>query len=180
MGKVFEQIDDRLSEWLTAQHMFFVASAPLAASGHVNCSPKGGDAFRILGPRSVAYQDIVGSGAETIAHLRENGRIVLMFCSFTDGPKIVRLHGRGETVSAGHPEYAQLARRFPPHIGTRAFIRIELERISDSCGFGVPLYDYRGERETLDKWAANKGEEGLEQYKKDNNRVSIDGLAALD
>src|SRR3990172_5766352 len=124
MSNATERIDERLAAWLKQQRVFFVATAPLAQNGHVNCSPKGGDAFRILDPLTVAYQDLTGSGAETIAHLRENGRIVIMFCAFDGPPRIVRLHGRGEALTPSHPDFAALAARFPRHIGTRALIRI--------------------------------------------------------
>src|ERR671930_2468787 len=124
MGKVFDGIDERLAEWIERQHLFFVGTAPLAADGHVNVSPKGDLRwFRILGPRQVEYLNFVGSGAETIAHTRENGRIVLMFCAFEGPPRIVRLHGRGEVVAPGHPDWESLAGRFPPHPGRRAIIR---------------------------------------------------------
>src|ERR1700742_1900268 len=119
MGRVLEKIEPELAEWIARQKVFFVATAPLSANGHVNNSPKGGEAFRILGPMEVAYQDYTGSGAETVAHLQENGRIVIMFCAFTGGPKIVRLHGRGTVVEPDHERYEDLASRFPPNPGTR-------------------------------------------------------------
>lgn len=180
MAKTYEEIDAKLADWIGQQHLFFVATAPLAHTGHVNCSPKGGDAFRILGPLAVAYQDLTGSGAETIAHLRENGRIVIMFCAFDGPPRIVRLHGRGEALTPKHPDFAALAARFPQHIGTRALIRITLTRISDSCGFAVPLYDYRGERGTLDQWTESKGLDKLKEYRRAKNARSLDDLPAVD
>lgn len=179
MSKVREEIAPELAAWIRRQHLFFVATAPLAAEGHVNCSPKGGDAFRILGPREVAYEDYTGSGAETVAHLRENGRIVVMFCAFEGKPNIVRLHGRGEAILPEDPRYAELAALFPANPGTRAIIRIEVSRISTSCGYAVPFYDYNGERDILDKWAVAKGEAGLQQYRATKNAVSIDSLPAL-
>lgn len=179
MGKTYDGITPELREWIAAQHMFFVATAPLAAAGHVNCSPKGGDAFRVLGPREVAYADLTGSGAETVAHLRENGRIVVMFCAFTGGPKIVRLHGRGEVLEPGDAGFERLRSHFPDMQGLRAIIRIEVTRVSDSCGYAVPRYDFVEPRDVLDKWAAAKGDEGLVEYRRQKNRESIDGLPAL-
>lgn len=180
MGKIHESIDAQLADWIGQQHLFFVATAPLTGTGHVNCSPKGGDAFRVLDASTVAYQDLTGSGAETIAHLRENGRIVIMFCAFEGAPRIVRLHGRGEALTPGHADYASLAARFSPHLGTRAFIRITVSRIADSCGFAVPLYEYRGERDTLDKWTESKGPDKIREYRRARNARSLDDLPALD
>ncbi len=179
MGKVYETIDEQLAGWLQRQHMFFVATAPLGATGSINCSPKGGDTFRVLGGSAVAYQDLTGSGVETIAHLQENGRIVLMFCAFEGPPGIVRLHGRGTVLTRGHPEYEELAAHFPPHVGTRSIIHVEVTRISDSCGYSVPLYRFAGQRDILDKWSENKGAEQLRQYRKSHNSVSIDGLQGM-
>ncbi len=179
MGKVFESIEDHLAAWIGRQKMYFVATAPLGADGSINCSPKGGDSFRVLGPNEVAYQDLTGSGVETIAHLRENGRIVIMFCAFEGPAKIVRLHGRGRAVQPGDSRFAELAAQFPSHLGTRAFIVVDVERISDSCGYAVPLYDYQGDRDVLDKWCDGKGAEGLEDYRRANNAVSIDGLPGI-
>jgi len=179
MGKIHESIDAQLADWIGQQYLFFVATAPLAGAGHVNCSPKGGDAFRVLDSSTVAYQDLTGSGAETIAHLRENGRIVIMFCAFDGPPRIVRLHGRGEALTASHPDFASHAARFPPHLGTRAIIRIAVTRVSDSCGFGVPQYDYRGERDTLDKWTEAKGPDKIKDYQQAKNLRSLDDLPAI-
>ncbi len=180
MGKPIEVIDADLAHWIAAQHVFFVGTAPLSADGHVNVSPKGGDAFRVLGPREVAYQDYTGSGAETAAHLRENGRIVVMFCALDGPPKIVRLHGRGSLVLAGDPRYEELAALFPAHAGTRAIVHVTVARVATSCGFGVPTYDFRGPRDTLDRWAAEKGPEKLAAYRAAKNQFSIDGLPAFD
>ena len=178
MGKVFDTIDAKLAAWLGAQRMFFVATAP-REGGHVNLSPKGLDSFAVLGPRSVAYLDVVGSGAETIAHLRENGRITLMFCAFEGLPRIVRLYGRGEAVEPGDAEFTALAARFPPQPSLRSVIRVTLSRIADSCGYGVPLYEYKGERSQIADWAERKGPEGLRVYQLERNRASLDGLPAL-
>ena len=179
MGKLFQEIDTKLAQWLVQQRLFFVATAPLAASGLVNCSPKGMDSFRILGPREVAYLDLTGSGVETIAHLRENGRIVFMFCAFTGPPKIVRLHGTGSVITAGTVEFEELRTRFPNLPGARAIVRAKLTRISDSCGFGVPQYDFIGERDTLVRWADSKGTDGVARYRDENNARSLDGLPGL-
>jgi hypothetical protein len=179
MGKTYDAIESDMAAFLGAQHVFFVATAPMASDGHVNLSPKGGDTFRVLDPRTVAYLDLTGSGIETIAHVRENGRIVLMFCAFAGPPKIVRLHGRGAVVEPYDPEYAGLVALFPPNLGARAVIRVSVERISDSCGYAVPLYAYEGDRDVLDKWADRKGEEGLAQYRAAKNATSLDGLKGL-
>jgi hypothetical protein len=178
MGKLFDAIDDRLAAWIAAQHVFFVATAP-RDGGHVNLSPKGLDTFAVLAPRSVAYLDVVGSGAETIAHLRENGRITLMFCAFEGLPRIVRLYGRGEALEPGDADFAALAARFPPQPSTRAVIRVALDRIADSCGYGVPLLEYQGERSQIADWAERKGTDGLRRYQLERNRASVDGLPAL-
>lgn len=180
MGKIYDQISDELAAWMRRQRIFFVSTAPLAQDGHVNCSPKGGEAFRILDPLTVAYQDLIGSGVETIAHLRENGRIVIVFCAFEGAPKIVRLHGKGEAVFPDHSDFHALAALFPQEPGMRAIIRVRVTRVSDSCGFAVPLFDYRGERDTLHQWAEGKGQVGLEVYRKEKNARSIDDLPGLD
>ena len=179
MGKLFDEIDDRLREFIAAQRLFFVATAPSGDGGHVNCSPKGLDTFRVLGPRSVAYLDFAGSGVETIAHLRENGRIVVMFCAFDGPPRIVRLHGRGSSVEPGDAEFAALRAQFPAAAGVRAVIRVEVARIGDSCGYGVPRYAYVEERDQLAAWAERKGEAAIEDYKREKNAASIDGIPGL-
>ncbi len=179
MGKIFEEIDDKLAAWVGRQKMFFVASAPATTDGHINCSPKGIDSLRILGSRQIAYLDITGSGAETIAHVRENQRIVIMLCAFEGPPNIVRFHGKGEVVEPADPEFDTLAESFDIQASTRAIIRIDVTRISDSCGFGVPLYDFKADRDIFDSYAKRKGPEGLRQYRAEKNRVSIDGLPAL-
>jgi len=177
--KLHDSIDAKMAGWISLQKVFFVATAPLSADGHVNTSPKGGDAFRVLGPLEAAYQDYTGSGAETAAHLRENGRIVIMFCAFEGPPKIVRLHGKGTVLTPGSPRFAELSALFPENPGTRAIIHIAVERVSDSCGYSIPYFDYREPRDTLDKWAATKGGEGLAEYRALKNSTSIDGLPSL-
>lgn len=169
-----------MAAWIQRQHIFFVATAPLASDGHVNCSPKGGDSFRILDPLTFAYQDLTGSGAETIAHLRENGRIVVMFCAFEGAPKVVRLHGKGEVIRPDHSEFQFLASLFPENPGLRAIIKVRIIRVSDSCGFAVPFFDYQEHRDSLDQWAAAKGTIKLKEYRQERNVTSIDGLPALD
>jgi hypothetical protein len=177
MGK-YDSIDTGLRAFIEAQHMFFVATAP-ASAGHVNLSPKGLDTLRVVSSHEIAYLDHVGSGAETIAHLRENGRIVLMLCAFEGPPKIIRLHGRGDVIEPGDRGYNDFRVMFPPTPEGRAIIRVTVERISDSCGFGVPLYSYEGQRGQLENWAERKGQQALVDYQRDKNRTSIDGLPAL-
>lgn len=179
MGKVYPVLDEGLQEWIGSQHVFFVATAPLSADGLVNLSPKGLDSFAILDERTVAYLDLVGSGAETIAHLRENGRITLLFCAFEGPPKLLRLYGRGEAIEPGDQAFDDLAARFPSYVATRSIIRVGVERIADSCGYGVPLYEYMEPRKQLSAWAERKGADGIREYQLENNRRSLDGLPAL-
>jgi hypothetical protein len=179
MGKVYDAIDERLADWIRAQRLFFVATAPLAGDGHVNCSPRGLEGLAVLGPREVAWLDLTGSGVETIAHLRENGRIVVMFCAFEGPPRIVRLHGRGAVVEPGDPDFAALRAHFGVHQGVRAVIRVACERISDSCGYGVPRMAYQGEREQLVEWTRRKGPDGVRAYQAERNARSLDGLPGL-
>jgi Pyridoxamine 5'-phosphate oxidase len=199
MGKVYTGLDQRLTQFILAQPVFFVATAPSGDGGHVNVSPKGyRDTFAILGPTSVAYLDLSGSGAETIAHLRQNGRITIMFCSFSQTPKILRLQGTGRVVLPGQPDWPRLAGHFPtaqervaahgngangdgPAVldGRRAIIVAELDRIADSCGYSVPLMDLREERDLLTQWTSRKSARQLDDYRAQKNAVSIDGLPAI-
>jgi hypothetical protein len=179
MAKVYLELDERLRTFIAKQHIFFVASAPNGPDGHVNCSPKGLDTLRILGPTSVAYLDFVGSGAETIAHARQNGRVVIMFCAFEGPPKILRLHGHAEILEPNDAEFAPLLARFDPKPGMRAIIRVEVSRISDSCGYGVPLMRFEGERSQMIEWAERKQEAGLVAYQREHNATSLDGLPSL-
>jgi hypothetical protein len=179
VGKVRSALDDVAVQFIQAQHVFFVASAPLVANGHVNLSPKGQDTFRILTPTAVAYLDFNGSGVETISHLKENGRIVLMFCAFQGPPNIFRLYGHGRSVEPHEPEFAALAANFPSCEAVRSIILVELTRVTDSCGYGVPFFKYEGEREQLSAWARKRGPEGLKAYRQQKNRSSIDGLPGL-
>jgi hypothetical protein len=179
VGKTRSLIDDVARRFIEEQHIFFVASAPLDATGHVNLSPKGLDTFRILNPTTVAYIDFNGSGVETIAHLKENGRIVLMFCAFQGPPNIFRLYGCGRVVEPHDAEFATFAGNFPVHDNARSIIVVYLTRVTDSCGYGVPIFKYEGEREQLHAWARNKGPEGLRGYREQKNKQSIDGLPGV-
>ena len=180
MGKVFDGIDDPLAAWLVAQPVWFVATAPLAADGHVNVSPRGSTRISILGPHRVGWVDLTGSGVETIAHLRENGRICLMFASFDRRPRIVRLHGQGTVALAGEPAYEEVAEtQRPVHPSARAVICVDVERVSDSCGHGVPMMTEVEDRQLLRLTAEKKGAGGMDAYRARNNSVSLDGLPGL-
>lgn len=179
VGVLMDTIDEELGVWLLEQHLFFVATAPLSPDGHINCSPKGGDAFRILEPGRVGYLDYTGSGAETVAHVRENGRIVLMFCAFDAKPRIVRLYGRASVVALDDPLYPSLIEKFTTNLGARAILCIDLVRVSQSCGYAVPLMDFREDRDILDRSALSKGPAKLAEYRAKKNRISIDGLPAF-
>jgi hypothetical protein len=176
MAKFYEAITDELAVWIQQQHVFFVASAPLSAEGHVNLSPKGRDCFRILSPNQVAYFDMTGSGNETSAHLKENGRMTFMFCSFEAAPRILRLFGKGRVVLSEDAEWENLAANFTLLAGTRQMMVADIYQVQTSCGFGVPFMEYRGERDALENWANAKGEEGLIGYWDEKNQVSLDGL----
>lgn len=181
MGQVLESLDAKLTEWLAARPVFFVATAPLAADGLVNCSPKGmAGTFAVLDDRRVAYLDLTGSGIETVAHLRENARIVLMFCAFEGPPKIVRLHGRGHVVLPEEPGFTELVHRFSDHPGIRSVVVVDVDRVAESCGFAVPLMSYVSDRDVLDRSAAKKGPEKLVAYRAERNATSLDGLPGLD
>ncbi|MBZ0169426.1 hypothetical protein MELA_00647 [Candidatus Methylomirabilis lanthanidiphila] len=179
MGKVYDEIDNELRTFIEEQRMFFVATAPLDGTQQINLSPKGLDSLRILGPREVAYLDYVGSGVETIAHLKENGRIVVMLCALDGRSKVVRLHGYGDVLEPTNSEYRRLRPFFPVHPSDRAIIRISIRRISVSCGFGVPVYRFERERSELIDWSERKGADGLRQYQLTRNAASIDGLPAI-
>lgn len=180
MGKLYERIDDRLRDFITAQPLFFVATAPLNG-GHVNVSPKGyRDTFAILDDRTVAYLDLHGSGAETIAHLRENGRITVMFCSFDRSPKILRLQGTGRVVLPGDSDWTALARNFRiSGVKPRSIVVVAVSRVADSCGYAVPYMELVEERSMLKDWVDRKSEEDLVAYRAQKNSVSIDGLPAI-
>jgi hypothetical protein len=178
MGKVLDELSDDLAAFIRAQHVFFVATAPLSRDGHVNLSPKGLDTFRILSPKRVAYADMTGSGNETSAHLAENARITLMFCAFDQKPNILRLYGQGRTILRTDPQWNQFGSAFESRLGLRQMIVIDIKRVMTSCGFGVPLMQFLEERRLLDEWAQQKGREGLQNYRREKNTRSIDGLIA--
>lgn len=178
MSGTFSGIDKKLAGWIRRQHVFFVATAPSGPDGHVNISPKGHDTFRVVDERTVGYLDLTGSGVETIAHLRDNGRITFMFCAFDGPPRIVRLQGKGRAIEPSDPDFAEWRARFPDHDGVRSVIVAVLDRIADSCGYGVPVLKYDGERPQMQAWLDNKGAQGVAEYQRDHN-VSIDGLPGL-
>jgi hypothetical protein len=180
MGKLYDEIDERIARWVGKQRMYFVSTAPDAADGHINCSPKGLDSLRITGPRELALLDIGGSGIETVAHLKQNRRIVVMLCAFDGPPRIFRFHGKGEVIEPAHAEFAGLLKLFPGFESARSIVRVALTRISDSCGFGVPRYEFVEDRSAMMKWVAGKSPAEMLQYRADNNKISIDGLPGLD
>lgn len=190
MGKVYEGIDDHQREWIARQPLFFVATAPRDDDGHVNLSPKGPiGSLQVIDATTVAYLDAVGSGAETIAHLRENGRIVIMLCAFEGPPRILRLHGRGEPIMRSDPRFEELmdslgfADPSAPE-GRRSIVLVHVTRVADSCGYGVPLMSYEGQRPHLDAFATKRirveGPDALVNYQRDKNAESIDGLPAVE
>lgn len=176
MAKFYDGITEQQRAFIAKQHIFFVGTAPLTEKGHVNLSPKGLDSFRVLSPNRVAYMDLVSSGNETSAHLLENGRITFMFCAFTGPPSILRLYGQGYTVLPNHTEWEKLTAHFTIYPSTRQLIVAVIKKVQTSCGFGVPLFDYVGERDHHFKWAERMGPAGLEGYRKENNLSSLDGL----
>jgi hypothetical protein len=176
MGKVVEEITPQLREFIEKQHLFFVATAPLSAEGHVNLSPKGLDCLRIFSPLKVGYLDLTGSGNETSAHLLENARITFMFCAFDGPPNIVRLYGQGRVIIPNTPEWDELIPNFRLYPGARQIIVADIDRVQTSCGYAVPLMDFVGERDTLLRWADAKGTDGLIEYRQNKNAQSIDCL----
>ncbi len=179
MGSFHESIKPELIEWIERQRVFFVATAPLQADGHVNVSPKGLDSFRVIDENTVAYLDLTGSGAETIAHLRENGRITIMFCAFDGKPQIVRLYGTGRSIHPGDQSWAEAADQFPNYVSARSVVMVEVHKVGSSCGFGVPLMGVVGDRDRLITWADAKGADQMPAYWAKRNATSIDGLSAL-
>lgn len=177
MAKVHDSITAEFRDWISKQRVFFVASAPLGADGHVNVSPKGHKCLRVLDESTVAYLDLTGSGAETAAHIAENGRVTFMWCAFEGPPRILRLYGRGETVLPGSARWEELSPHFEMLPGARQIVVNHVERVQTSCGFTVPFLDFREERPTLLRWAEKKGDEGLQEYRAEKNQRSIDGLA---
>jgi hypothetical protein len=177
MSKFFEKIELVLKEFIERQHIFFTASA--TADSRINLSPKGSDSLRVLGPNQVAYLDQTGSGNEAAAHLRADGRLTIMFCAFEGAPMILRLYGHGTPLPRGVDEYERiLASAFdgnePP--GARQIVLLDVESVQTSCGYSVPLYDYKDERPTLQNWASRKGDDGIREYWREKNTASIDGL----
>ncbi|GAC1610666.1 MAG: pyridoxamine 5'-phosphate oxidase family protein [Mycobacteriales bacterium] len=176
MGKTYDGIDDDLAGWLMRQPLWFVGTAPLSPNGHINVSPRGHDTLSVLDRHRVAWVDLTGSGVETIAHVRENARICLMFCSFGERPRIVRLHGRASVAASGEAIFDVVVRQHPAHPSTRAVVVVDVERVSDSCGFGVPVMEVVGERDLLRLSADKRGPVGLAAYRSERNAISIDGL----
>ena len=174
MAKFYAELSEDLRDFIARQHLFFTATA--SGEGRINLSPKGMDSFRCLDAHTVAYLDVTGSGNETAAHLFADGRITLMFCSFDTQPVILRLYGQGRVIRPRDTEWNALSRHFPSLAGTRQIMVIRVESVQTSCGYGVPLYQYKGERDTLLRWAEKKGPQGLVDYWHEKNQVSIDGL----
>lgn len=174
MAKFYTELNDALKDFILRQQIFFTATAP--HQGRINLSPKGMNTFRCISHREVAYLDLTGSGNETSAHLLENGRLTLMFCSFTSEPMILRLYGQGKVIRSRHPDWSTWLDSFDPLPGTRQIVAMTIESVQTSCGFAVPLYEFKAERSTLKEWAENKGEDGLYQYWQQKNQISIDGL----
>ena len=174
MAKFLEKIDDKIRKFIGEQKMFFTASAP--NEGRINLSPKGIDTFRMLDEKTICYLDLTGSGNETAAHIAQNGRLTIMFCSFAGAPLILRLYGKGETVHQSSEKWNEMSALFDDYAGTRQIIVLHVESLQTSCGFGIPLYEFKEDRSTLIEWAENKGEEGVNQYWQEKNQTSIDGL----
>jgi len=174
MAKFYSELDDTLRSFIAAQKLFFVATAP--DTGRISLSPKGLDSLRVLDNKRVAYLDLTGSGNETAAHLRQNGRMTLMFCAFEGEPLILRLYGLGRTVHQNEPEWDELVAGFPHYPGIRQIMVLDIDSLQTSCGAGVPLFDYQGERDKLLRWAEKKGDDGIRAYWAEKNRTSIDGL----
>ena len=179
MGKEYTEIDDRLQQWIGRQRIFFVATAPLSADGLVNCSPKGLDSLRILGPTTLAYVDIGGSGIETVAHLKENGRIVIMMCAFAGPPKIFRFYGSGRVVEPHDDQFPDLLAEFPEQPSSRNIIEVSVDRIIDSCGYGVPLYEFQKDRDSFDNYYSSKSDQFIAEFRQTRNVFSLDGLPGL-
>ena len=180
MSDAKTEIDEALGDFIRKQQIFFVATAPRADGGHINLSPKGLDSFRILSPQRVAWADYVGSGVETVAHLKENGRIVVMFCAFEGKPGIVRIHGIGRAIEPSSSDFSEAVAVFGSDVGVRSVIEIDVQRVARTCGFGVPLMSYDGQREDLPRWCDNKGPDRLLDYQRKKNTESLDGLTGVE
>ena len=174
MAEFYSQLTTGLQEFIAQQKIFFTATAP--TEGRINLSPKGIDTFRYIDNTTVAYLDLTGSGNETAAHLHENGRITIMFCSFTKKPLILRLYGQGTVIDLNSDRASELGSLFSDFPGARQIILLNIESAQTSCGYGVPIFEFQEERQTLITWAKNKGERGIQKYQKQNNLKSIDGL----
>ncbi|MFT5500042.1 MAG: hypothetical protein ACI88G_000168 [Woeseiaceae bacterium] len=179
MGTEYTEINEKIQSWIEGQRVFFVSTAPMSGDGLINCSPKGLDCFRVLGPTEIGYVDTGGSGIETVSHLRENGRIVIMMCAFDGPPKIFRFYGKGTALEPHDEMFSETLARFPQQPAARNIILIDVQRIMDSCGFGVPLFEFQKDRDSLSNYFANKSEEEILAYRAERNRVSLDGLPGL-
>ncbi|VAW90907.1 hypothetical protein MNBD_GAMMA22-217 [hydrothermal vent metagenome] len=176
MAKVHPEITPDLANWISEQAMYFLASAPLTETGHVNVSPRGVHSLHILDSKHVLLLDLTGSGNETAAHIAENSRLTVMFCAFTGKPKILRLYGGAESILPDHPEWMTLRDKFPQGIaGVRQLFRLNIKRVQTSCGFGVPLMDFVAQRELLTEWSSKRSEQEMSEYRQNKNAVSIDG-----
>ena len=174
MSKIYTKITTRLQKFIEAQKIFFVATAP--NSGRINLSPKGMDSFRVIDENRVLWLNVTGSGNETAAHLLENNRITIMFCSYEGAPNILRLYGKGKEIKEGDTSWNELISLFPKTPGTRQIFDITIETAQTSCGMSIPFFEYKGERNELNDWAEERGKEGIKQYWEDKNQTSIDGL----
>ena len=179
MSKTYETLDERMRRFILSQKIFFVASAPRADDGFVNVSPKGMGGLSILDGQTIAYLDYTGSGIESIAHIKENGRFVMMFCSFDEKPMILRLHGRGQVIEKSDPEWAVLRPQFSATRMARAIIKLSIQRIADSCGWGVPMFTYAGQRDQYDRYADQLDDDGLRRAQVKSNLTSLNGLPGL-
>ena len=179
MGKLYEELSAAQIDFIQSQALFFVGTAPKGCQGHVNISPKGLDSLKVIDSKTLAYLDLTGSGVETISHIKENGRLVMMFCAFDGKPMILRVHGRGEVLESDSVEFKRLRPRFGDFPGVRSIIKLTATRIADSCGWNVPLYDYQGTRDYYQKFADQLGKEGIREGQIAANMISIDGLEGL-
>jgi hypothetical protein len=174
MAKQFDSIDPKTEAFIEKQKMFFVATA--ASSGRINLSPKGLDSLKVISPNRVAWLNLTGSGNESAAHLLQINRMTIMFCSFDKNPLILRLYGEAKTLHEGDPEWDELSEHFPTYVGARQIFDLKVDLVQTSCGFGVPYYEFIGQRDTLDKWAEKKGKVGIKEYWEEKNKISLDGL----
>jgi hypothetical protein len=179
MATIYEKLDDKLRAFIEAQKMFFVATAPTSEDGNVNLSPKGYDSLAFLDDETVAWIDLGGSGIETLAHVRENGRITLMWCAFEGRPNILRLYGKAEAIQFDDPRFDTLLSLFPTYVRARSIVVVKIHRIADACGWGVPLMEFKSEREQLKRWVDNRPEEEWREHRYEKNALSIDGLPGL-